>query len=340
MASSYTDIFAQLQQKKYSPVYFLHGDETYYIDKVAEYIEKNLLTESEKGFNQTVFYGRDVEVATLLNAAKRFPMMAERQVVIVKEAQEITNLLKEDGQKLMESYLNNPVPSTVLVLCYKYKKLDQRTKFAQLLGKNAVVMESKKLYDDKIPGWIIQYVKSTGSSIDDKAATLIAEYIGNNLDRLSHEIDKILINFSEPIKITTTHVQKYIGISKDYNTFELQKAIALRNFPMAMRIANYFEANPKGNPLILVVNNIFTFYSKLLLIHGENDKSEGNIAGVIGVNRFFVGEYMIAVRNYSLAKTIENIGHTRIADMQSKGYQAASMTDGHILKELIFKLMN
>jgi DNA polymerase-3 subunit delta len=339
MAVNFQEVQSQLNAKKYAPVYFLHGDEPFYIDKISQYIEANVLSDAEKGFNQTVLYGRDVDVATILNCARRFPMMSEKQVVIVKEAQDISNLTKADGEKLLVPYLENPLPSTLLVFAYKHKKLDLRTKVGKAFDKKALVMESKKLYDNQVPAWVTQYIREKGTSIDEKACFLLSEYVGNNLERLSHEIDKILINFEQPTKISTTHVQKYVGISKDYNVFELQKAISMRNMPQAIKIAQYFEANPKSNPLIPVISNIFTLFTKILLIHKESNKSEAHISSLLGVHKFFVGEYLSAARNYNMETALINIGHIREADLKSKGIYSGSMVDSQILKELLIKTM-
>ncbi len=340
MASSFQQIYDHLKAGEYAPIYFLHGEEAYYIDKVSDYIEGHALSDSDKGFNQTILYGKDVDVATMLNHARRFPMMSDRQVVIVKEAQAIADLTKEDGIKLLDGYIQNPLPSTILVINYKHKTLDKRTKLAKSLDKFTVVMESKKLYDNQVPDWIFGYVKEKGFSIEDKAALLLAQYIGTNLERMAHEIDKILINFKEPISISSGHVQKYVGISKDYNVFELQKAIATQDMPMAVRIANYFEADPKSNPLLPVITTIFNLFSRLLIVHKESNKSDNNIASVLGLHRFFAGEYLLAARNYPLNKVIENIGHIRQADLASKSIGTGTITDGQILKELLYKLMS
>lgn len=340
MPSSYQQIAKHLKAREYAPVYLLHGDEPYYIDKISDEIEANVLTDAEKGFNQTIVYGKDVDVAALLNHARRFPMMSDKQVVIVKEAQVVSDLLKEDGIKMMEGYLQNPLPSTILVFNYKHKTLDKRTKLAKAFEKYAVVMESKKLYENQVADWVFAYVKEKGFTIGEKAAFLLSQYIGNNLERLSHEIDKILINFKEPLRIETGHIQKYVGISKEYNAFELQKAIATQDMPMAIRIANYFEANPKNNPLLPVISTIYSLFSKLLIVHKEDNKSDNHIASVLGIHRFFAGEYTLAARNYPIPKVIENIGHIRQADLASKSIGTGTITQGQVLRELIYKLMS
>ncbi len=340
MAKKFEEIIADLKKGQYAPIYLLHGEESYFIDQVADYIEKNALAESEKGFNQTILYGKDVDVANVLSQARRFPMMSERQVVIVKEAKDIQDFNKETGQSLMEAYLASPLPSTILVFAYKYKLLDKRTKLAKAFYKHAVVLEAKKMYENQIPDWIQQYVRSQGFGIEDGAVKLLTQNIGTNLERMAHEIDKIMINFKEPQRITEGHVQKFVGISKEFNVFELQKAIAIKDHHKAIQIANYFEANPKSNPILPVITTIFNLFTRILQVHQQKDKSDNNIATVLGVHRFFVGEYLMAARNYALPKVIQNISHIRDADLASKKINTVSTTDGQVLKELIVKLIN
>lgn len=333
-------ILQEIKAGKLAPVYFLQGDETFYIDQISNYIEQNILSEAEKGFNQMVLYGKDAPMASILNQARRFPMMSERQVVIVKEAQDVPDLGKEEGKKMLESYVKNPLPSTILVFCHKYKTLDGRSALAKLLDKHAVMITTKKLYDNQLPDWIEQHVKTTGNTIDPKAAYMLAEYIGNDLARLSNEVQKLLLNFTEKVKIDSALVQKYVGISKEYNTFELQKALAMRNVVKANQIVQYFEGNPKNNPAILVIAFLFSYYSKLLLLHHQQAHQEGEIAKVLGIHPFIAKEYVPALRNYPPQKVVENIGWLQQADLQSKGIIGGSITDGQILKELVFKLMH
>ncbi|WPP52538.1 DNA polymerase III subunit delta [Catalinimonas niigatensis] len=343
MPHSPESVLKSLREKQFAPLYFLQGDEPYFIDQIADYIEENVLSESERGFNQMVMYGKDVDVSTILSNARRYPMMSERQVVIVREAQEIQDLNNKQGQELMEAYVKNPMPSTILVFCYKYKTFDGRKPLSKLLDKLAILVESKKMYDNQLPEWIAQYVKHKGSQIEDKAVQMLADYIGNNLERLTNEIEKVLINFrqgEEEGKITPAIVQKYIGISKEYNVFELQKALAVRDVLKANRIIQYFEANQKANPIIPIIALLFTFFSKLLLVHHSTDKSERALAGVLKINPFFAKEYKIAAVNYPLPKVISNIHHLRVADQHSKGIENISGTDAQILKELIFRLMH
>jgi DNA polymerase-3 subunit delta len=343
MPQSPDSVLKSLRNKEYAPVYFLQGDEPYYIDRIADFIEENVLSESERGFNQMVMYGKDVDVSTILNNAKRYPMMSDRQVVIVREAQEVADLNNKNGQQQMEAYLKNPMPSTILVFCYKYKSFDGRKALGKMLDKLAVLVESKKMYDNQLPEWIALYVKNKGHHIDDKAVQMLADYIGNNLERLTNEIEKVLINFrkeDEEGKITPAVIQKYIGISKEYNVFELQKALAVKDVLKANRILRYFEANQKANPIIPVIALLFTFFSKLLLVHQAADKSERGLAAVLKINPFFAREYKVASVNYPLPRVIRNIHYLRIADQHAKGIDNTGGTDAQILKELIFKLMH
>jgi len=340
MAHSWESVFNDLKKGKYSPVYFLHGDEPYYIDLITNFIEKNALDEASKGFNQVVLYGKDVDMAQVLTHARRFPMMAERQVVIVKEAQEIKNLNREDGQVMLMAYLEQPLESTVLLFSHKHKPFDQRKKLAKVLDQKAIAVNSKKLYDNKLPDWAKRYVIQCGHLIDQKAAIMLVDHIGNNLQRLANEVDKILINFKEKVTIDPSLVEKYVGISKDYNSFELQHALATKDALKANRIVNYFGQNPKSNPLLLTIGLLYSFFSKLLLIHHSQDQSESGLASSLRISPFFVREYIVASRNYPMSKVIQNIGHLRTADLHSKGVDAINLADGQILKELIFKLMH
>jgi len=334
------DVLRDLKSGKYAPIYFLQGEEPFYIDQILGYIEKNAIDDSMKGFNQVVLYGKDVDMGTVISNARRFPMMGDRQVVIVKEAQEIKDLTKADAVKLMEAYLQNPLPSTILVFGHKYKKVDGRSSLGKSFDKHGILVTSEKMYENKLPAWILDYVKEKGFTIHDKAVQMLADNIGNNLERLANEIDKVLINFKEKGQIDPATIQKYVGISKDYNVFELQKALAVRDILKVNQIVHYFEANPKSNPIIPIIASLFGYFTKLMLIHHSKDKSEAHLASAIGVHPFVLKEYLQASRNYSLPKVIDNIHYIRQADMQSKGIDSGAMSEGEILKELTFKIMH
>lgn len=334
-------VLSDLKSKKYAPIYFLQGDEPFFIDEIAHYIEEHAIDESAKSFNQIILYGKDVRITDILNQARRFPMMSERQTVIVKEAQNIADINQADGIKMLEAYLDNPQPSTVLVFCYKYKTLDGRKSLSKNMAKKAVMVNSKKFYDNQLPSWVKGYVKSKGCSITDKAVVMLCENIGNNLERLSNEIQKVLVNYKEgeKIEIDDHLIDKYVGISKDYNVFELQRALMFKDALKANKIINYFEANPRDNPIIPIIALIFSFYTKLLQIHASTDKSPQVLARVLGVSPYFVQEYQTAAKNYPMGIITRNIHFIRDADLQSKGV-GASMPPGQILRELVYKLLH
>ncbi|MEQ8628506.1 DNA polymerase III subunit delta [Ekhidna sp.] len=340
MASDYTQIIKDINSGSYAPVYFLQGEETFYIDDIINNIENNALEESQRSFNQVVLYGKDTTLTDVIGAARRYPMMGERQVVIVKEAQEMRDWKSEDKQTLVVNYLENPLPSTILVFGYKYKTVDKRTKFGKSIEKHSVFLNAKKLYDNQVPDWIRNYCKSQGVKIDDSAVMMLSENIGNNLQRLANEIQKLLLNVKKDDVVNSAIVQKYVGISKDYNIFELQKALSGLNKLKALKIANYFASNPSNNPLVLTIYSLFSYFSKLLLIHHADNKNEKALASLIGVNPFFVKEYMQAARNYPVGKVVKNIKYLHEADMQSKGIGYATKKEGPVLTELVYKLMN
>jgi DNA polymerase-3 subunit delta len=266
-------------------------------------------------------------------------MMAERQLVMVKEAQEITDLGQEKSRAALLQYVQKPLLSTILVFAHKNKKLDSRTNVGKELDKKDYLIESKKMYDNQLPKWISEVVKEKGHTIGDKAAIVLSEYIGNDLNRINNELDKLLINFQNKVEINEDIIAKYVGISKEYNTFELQSAIAIKNILKANRIINYFEANPKNNPLIPIIALLFGYFSKLMLIHQSKDKSKGVIASILKLNPFFVDEYLTAAKNYPIDKVVRVIAYLRTADLQSKGV-GSTAEDGQILRELIFKILH
>lgn len=351
--SDFKEIMLDLKRKMYKPVYFLHGEEPYFIDEISNYIEHNVLDETEKGFNQTVLYGRDTDLSGIVGLAKGFPMMGERQVVIVKEAQTLREFAKkeaEEGESSSKSkksageknplaaYLENPQPATVLVFCYKYKKLDSRTSLAKTLAKEAVLFESKKLYDNKVPDWITSYLKDKKYGIDPRAAALLAEYLGNDLSKIANELGKLFISIPPGNEITIDHIQDNIGLSKDFNVFELQDALAKKDIMKANRIVQYFAANPKDNPLVLTNASLYSYFQKVLLYHFVPDKSKA--ASALGVNPYFVQGYQNAARNYGTAKLKSVFSYLRECDLKSKGLDNASTEDGELLKEMVFKILH
>jgi DNA polymerase III subunit delta len=348
----FNSIMSDLKKKTYRPVYFLMGDEPYFIDMISDYIEQNILDESEKEFNQTILYGRDVSTADIIGAAKRFPMMSEHQVVIVKEAQDIKDLIKKEKEdkpglkasgkektkSVFESYLENPLPSTILVFCYKYKSIDKRTSIAKLIDKNAVLFESKKLYDNQVPDWINNYLKVKGFTINQRAAGLLSEYLGTGLSKITNELDKLIINLPPKAEITAEHIQTNIGISKDYNVFELQTCIGKKEVLKVNRIINYFAANPKDNPMVMTVSSLYGYFCKLLTYHFLDDKKTA--ASALGVHPFFLKDYEMAARNYNVGKLKAIFSYLRDYDLKSKGVDSGSATEGELLKEMIFKILH
>lgn len=336
MASkSFENILADLRKKQYAPVYFLTGDEPYYIDQVSDYIQDHVLDEAEKTFNQTILYGKDTDALTVMNAAKRFPMMGSHQVVIVKEAQEMGSI--DD----LQHYVENPLHSTLLVINYKYKKPDKRKKVFKSLLKHSVTLESKKLYDNQVPAWISGYVATKKCSIEPKASILLVEFLGTDLSKIANEVDKLIISLGEGRKeITSALIERNIGISKDFNNFELQNALGKRDVVRANRIINYFADNQKSHPLVLTINTLYAFFSKILIYYWIRDKSRDNLAEQLGVRPFFVKDYVEAARNYSPNKVIHIIELLREYDLKSKGYKGTMISPGDLLKELIFKILH
>ncbi len=348
---SFDKIISDLKAKVYKPVYFLDGEEPYYIDAIADFIATNVLDESEREFNQTILYGKDIDSLRMISEAKRFPMMADKQVLIIKEAQEIKDLdkvtkvtvgakKKEEEINLLEEYVKNPQPTTILVICYKYKNLDKRKSLGRTISQMGMLFTSSKLYDNEIPGWIEKYTKAQGLAISAHGSALMAEYLGSDLSRISNEIEKLKINLKGRKEIQVDDVQNYIGISKDYNVFEFTNAIGKRDVVKANRIANYFTANPKENPFVFVIANLYSYFSKILLYHGSPDKSQYAVAGAMGVSPFFVKDYESAARIYNPDKLRKIIGYLREYDLKSKGVESGDVESGELLRELLFKILH
>ncbi|TPD70683.1 DNA polymerase III subunit delta [Flavobacterium microcysteis] len=315
------------------PVYFLMGEEPYYIDKLTEYMEANLLSEEEKGFNQTVLYGRDVTIDDIVSTAKRYPMMAERQVVIVREAQELSRSIDK-----LETYAENPMPTTVLVIAYKYKTLDKRKKLVKFLDKKGLVYESKKLYENQVGDWLKRVLAGKKLNIEPKAAAMLVDFLGTDLSKIANELDKLAIILPQGSTITPELIEENIGFSKDFNVFELRKAIGERNVKKAYQIAQYFADNPKDNPLVLTVGQTFGFFVQLLKYHGLKDRNPKNVASALGINPFFVKEYDVAIKNYPMKKVSQIVASLRDIDVKSKGVGANGLPPGDLMKEMLAKI--
>ncbi|TLP74125.1 DNA polymerase III subunit delta [Maribacter sp. ACAM166] len=323
-----------IKKGQFSPVYFLYGEEAYFIDKIADYIGSTILTEDEKEFNQTVLYGRDVSIDDIVGNAKRYPMMAERQVVIVKEAQHLSRTIEQ-----LCAYAENPQQSTILVICYKYKKLDKRKRLFKIIKKSGVIFESKKLYENKVSDWLRKNLLSNGYTISHKAAVLLVEYLGTDLSKISKELEKLKLALPQQTDITPQHIEEHIGISKDYNNFELKKAIGERDIVKAAKIITYFAQNPKDNPFVLTVTLLNSFFTQLLQYHGLSDHAPKNVASTLGINPYFVNEIQTAARNYPMKKVSSIISSLREMDLKGKGVGSATMSDADLLKELLYKIV-
>ena len=330
----FEQIISSLQKKDYQPIYFLMGEESFYIDKISDYISKNVLDASEKDFNQHIFYGKDSEVNTIISTAKQFPLMGKYNVVIVKEAQELKNI------ELLEDYIRQPLDSTILVICYKNRSIDKRKKFGKDLAKKTFLFESKKLYENQIGDWIQNYVSQHHYKIDIKAAHLLGEYTGTSLSKLSNELDKLMIILQKGETITSEIIEKNIGISKDYNVFELNNALSKRDILKANRIVNYFGNNSKDHPLVVTVASLFNHFQKILIYHTLNDKSKSNVASELKINQFFVNDYVSAARNFNKKQLLNIFSLLRTYDLKSKGVNNFSNNDGQLLKELIFQILH
>ncbi len=327
-------IVSDIANGRVYPIYFLTGEEPYYIDQIASYIEKNVLREEEKSFNQMVLYGKEVSVDDILTNAKRYPMMAERQVIIIKEAQHLARNI----DKLVD-YAKNPQLTTVLVFCYKYSKFDKRKKLFKLLKEKGVFYESKKIYEDKVHYWITRVLKDAGYSITTKASMLLVEHLGNDLSKISKELEKLKLVLSKDKEITPLDIEKNIGISKDHNNFELNKAIGARDIVKATRIINYFAQNPKDNPIVLTISLLHGFFTKLLKYHSLTDLNPKTVSKTLGINPYFVEEYRIAAKNYPMKKVSRIISILRELDLKGKGVGVSNVSQGDLLKELLVKII-
>ena len=333
---TYEEIARDLKNRVYKPVYYLMGEESYYIDKISEYIADTVLTAEEKEFNQTVVYGADTDIATIINAAKRYPMMSDYQVVIVKEAQHVKHMEE------LSFYLQKPLLSTILVFCHKHGSLDRRKKLAAEIEKVGVLFESKKIKDSQLTGFIASYLKRKSVDIEPKAADMMAEFVGTDLSRMAGELDKLIITLPAGARrVTSEQIELNIGISKDYNTYELRAALVAKDVLKANKIIKYFEENPKNNPIQMTLSTLFGFFSNLMLAYYAPDKTEQGIAAQLGLKSSWQArEYMTAMRQYTGVKVMEIIGEIRYCDARSKGVDNVSLSDGDLLRELIYKILH
>lgn len=341
------NILADLRAGKFKPVYFLQGEEPFYIDRISDYIEEHALSADEKSFNQSVHYGRDVTPATIVAEAKRFPMMAPRQVVIIKEAQDIRNLIPsgEEAKSELLAYVQNPQPTTVLVICHKYKKIDLRKKAGKdlkvAIEQNGVFFTSEKLKDWNLPTWIADHVQAQGYHIDPRTATLLSEYLGNDLGKIDNELGKLFIDLQKGGTITPELIERNIGISKDFNVFELQNALLKRDVNRANRIVIHFANNIKEHPLPMLTATLYGFFHKIMLMQWLQQQQRGaDAARVLKVNPYFIKDYELGARTFSAKKLRNIIGYLKEADLKSKGIDNVSTEPGDLMKELVFKIVH
>ncbi|PLK43577.1 DNA polymerase III subunit delta [Emticicia sp. TH156] len=334
-----SEILKSIKKDTIKALYFLHGEEPFHIEQIVEKIQSLAIPEHEKGFNEFVLFGKDLNVGALLNYARRFPMMAERQLIIVKDAQQIQGIDQKENQKLIEEYALLPLGTTILVLAFGNAQ-DERKAWVKAFGKSGVLFNSKKLYDNQLPDFVANYCHGKGVKISPKAIQLLVEHIGNDLKRLTSEIEKVILNIKAGDGIDADLIQKYVGISKEYNVFELQKALIQRDIVKANQIIIYFGNNPKDNPIQPVIIILYNFFSKVLLVHASGEKSDSGIAALLKVNSFFAKDYINAARNYSFTKLRSVIHSLKIADLKSKGVETGEETEGDILKRLVFEILH
>ena len=332
--ATYEEILSDLKQKKYAAAYLLMGEEAFYIDSLSDYFQNNVLGENEREFNLSVLYGKETDITTVINAAKRYPMMSEHQVVIVKEAQHIKNW------DSLQYYLQKPLKSTILVLCYKYGTPDKRKKWVQEITQRGVVFESPKLRDYEISGWIKKYLQNKGMKADEKAIALLSEFLGSDLSKIVNELNKLSLVLPKGTAISPDLIEKNIGISKDFNVFELQAALINKDVVKANRIIRYFSENKKTNPSTVVLSQLFNFFSNLMIYHYLSDKSPASVASELKINPYFTKDYAKAAQSFGAWKTMNIISYLRDADARTKGFQNPSTDEGEILKELIYKILH
>jgi DNA polymerase-3 subunit delta len=321
------------KKKAFKPVYWLEGEEEYYINKLVNYAEHFILPESEAAFNLTVFYGKDADWAAVVNACRRYPMFAEKQVVLLKEAQQMRELDK------LEPYIENPLSSTLFVVAYKDKKVDGRSRLAKLLKEKAELFSTKKMYDNQLPEWTSELIKSKGYSISQRALMLLVDHIGNDLSRIDNEIEKLLVNLDDRKSISEDDIEKYVGVSKEYNVFELQDALTRKDVSKALRIIQYFESNPKAAPIQLVLPALYNFFSKTYMIFGQSGNDERAVAAALGVNPFFIKDYMLAAKNYGYTGVENALLLLHQYNLKSIGINSVAVEDASLLKEMVIKLV-
>jgi len=327
-------ILNEIKSGKIYPIYFLMGEESFFIDQISTFIETSVLDETQRGFDQTVLYGKDTTVDDIISIAKRYPMIATRQVVIVKEAQNLSRTIEQ-----LLSYVNNPQQTTTLVFCYKYKSIDKRKALYKALSKAHIVFESNKIYDSKIPSFISGVLQKRNLKITPKASYLLADFLGNDLSKISNELEKLQLVIGATDTITPELIQENIGISKDYNNFELQKAIAQLNRKKAYQIVRYFSENTNQHPMVVTVATLYSFFTKLMTLHTVTDRNPKTLSRAIGVNPYFLDDYVTAAKNFPMRRISGVFQTLRIMDTKSKGVDA-NLKPKDLYNELVFRILN
>lgn len=326
-------ILSDWKKRSFKPVYWLEGEEEYFIDKAMQVAEHQLLPESESPFNLSIFYGKDAHWADVVNACRRYPMFAERQVVLLKEAQQMRDVEK------LEAYIENPLASTVFIISYKEKKLDARKKFAKLIKEKGVLFTTKKLYDRELPDWTQQLVRSKGYTITPRALALLVDHIGNDLTRIDSEVTKLSVTMGGRTQVTEVDIETFIGVSKDFNVFELQSALAVKDLSRCIRIIQYFEANPKAAPIQMVLPALYNFFSKVFMVFGAGTSDERTVAGLIGVNPYFIKDYVQAARVYSYPGVENALLLLHQYNLRSIGVGSPATGDASLLKEMVTRMI-
>ncbi len=346
MAVTFEKLIHDIREGKFSPVYFLMGEEPFFIDVVCNFLESKVLGEEEKEFNFSVFYGKDAIMPEIISAARRFPMMARYNLVLVREAQNLKNLSPRGDDESFNAeyealirYVEKPLNTTILVFSHKYKTIDGRRKLAKLISEKGILFESKRVYDDKLPEWIDRYVRGKGYAINQQAARILADYLGADLSKVTNEIQKMFLDIEKGQEITPQIIEEKIGISKDFNVFELQKALGTLDHPKAFRIAKYFGANQKANPLVMTVALLQQYFTKLMVYHYSPDRTEKGLAAALGVHPFLLKDYHPCAKNFPPSRLEKVFSHLLECDLKSKGVGVASTDQGELLVELVFKIL-
>ena len=327
---------SKIKNKNYSPIYFLMGEETYYIDLISDLLENSILKEEEKSFNQTVLYAKETSIDEIISCCKRYPMMSKYQVIIVKEGQDLSRKIEQ-----LSNYMLNPMLSTVLIFNFRNKTLDRRKKLFKSVQKFGVILDCKKLYENKVAEWISNYLKSDNYSISLKACHMLVDYLGNDLNKITNQLKKLkIICSNKDVEISPLHIQDNIGISKDYNIFELRNAIGSGNLTKALVISSYFSSNSKQYPIQLTLSSLFNYFIQIFQLHSLSNKSENNVSSILGINKFFVKDYFAASKVYSMKKISTIISLIKDCDLKSKGAGRSNSSENDILRQLLIQIMN